>query len=194
MKKVSKRSWSATLAVMVGSAALVLIAPSFAEAAKPVQGDTAKAGTREGIVQSVSAKAIVLRELDGRTVRIPVAPTTQVFVDGKRALLRNVKAGFVASVAWKTGKPARVLQAFDLLGSHAVTVGVVDSVSADVLVVKENGGDTVSIPVNAKTRVFLDGKPSTLAAAAKRGYTVVIPATNSKNNKPVHELRFLHPV
>src|SRR5438128_565818 len=110
MNTVSKRSWSAALAVMVGFAMLVLIAPSFAAAAKPVQGDKAKAGTREGIVQSVSAKAIVLRELDGRTVTIPVAPSTQVFVDGKRATLHAVKAGFVASVAWKTSRPARVLQ------------------------------------------------------------------------------------
>jgi hypothetical protein len=41
--------------------------------------------------------------------------------------------------------------------------------------------------------VLLDGKPASLAAV-KRGYTVVIPATNSKNDKPVHELRFLRPV
>ena len=121
MSDVSRRRWSAAVAVTVGFAAVALAGPSFAEAATfakpahPGQGKAppargagnAKAGAGEGIVQSVSAKAIVLRELDGRTVSIPVALSTHVFVDGKRASLRDVKAGFVASAAWKAGKSAR---------------------------------------------------------------------------------------
>jgi len=145
---------------MVGFAAVALAGPSVAGAATAARGNGAKAGTREGIVQSVSAKAIVLRELDGRTVSVPVALSTHVFVDGKRSSLRVVKAGFVASAAWKTGKPASVLQAFNLLRQNPVSVGVVDSVSPGVLVMKESGGTTVSIPVNARTRVLLDGKPA----------------------------------
>ena len=86
-----------------------------------------------------------------------------------------------------------MLQAFDLSGQHAVSVGVVDSVSTGVLVVKESGGTTVSIPVNAKTRVLVDGKPASLAAV-KGGYTVVLTAKDSKGDKPAHELRFLRPV
>jgi hypothetical protein len=191
MSDISKRRWSATVAVTVGLVAAVLAGPSFAEAATFAKH--AKAGTREGIVQSVSAKSFVLKELDGRTVRIPVAVSTRVFVDGKRASLRDVRAGFVATVAWKTGRPARVLQAFDLLSQNAVSVGVVDSVSADVLVVKESDGTTLSVPVNARTRVLIDGKRASLAAV-KRGYTVVISANDSKGNKPAHELRFLRPV
>jgi hypothetical protein len=189
----SRRSWSAAVTVTIGLAAVVLAGPSFAGAATFAKPADAKAGAREGIVQSVSANAIVLKELDGRTVRIPVALSTHVFVDGKRASLRDVRAGFVASVAWKTGRSARVLQAFDLLGPHAVSVGVVDSVSTGVLVVKESGGATLSVPVNERTRVLIDGKRATLAAV-KRGYTVVISAYDSKGNKPAHELRFLRPV
>ncbi len=191
MNDTSRRSWTAAVAVTVG---LVLVAvPSLAGAATFAKPVDAKAGAREGIVQSVSARVIVLKELDGTTVRIPVALSTHVFVDGKRASLRNVRAGFVASVAWKTGKPARVLQAFDLLGPHPVTVGVVDSVSTGVLVVTENGGTTLAVPVNARTRVLIDGKRATLAAV-KRGYTVVISANDSKGKRPAHELRFLRPV
>jgi len=189
MSDVSRKRWSAV--VMLGFAAVALAVPSFAEAARGA--GNAKAAVREGIVQSVSAKAIVLRELDGRTVSVPVALSTHVFVDGKRSSLRVVKAGFVASAAWKTGKPASVLQAFNLLRQNPVSVGVVDSVSPGVLVMKESGGTTVSIPVNAGTRVLLDGKPASLAAV-KRGYTVVIPPRNSKSDKAVHELRFLRPV
>jgi hypothetical protein len=193
MNDISRRSWGAAVAVTVGLAAVVLAGPSLAHAATFAKPAHAKAGAREGIVQSVSAKAIVLKELDGRTVRIPVALSTHVFVDGKRASLRDVRAGFVASVAWNTGKSARVLQAFDLLGEHAVSVGVVDSVSTGVVVVTESGGTTLSVPVNARTRVLVDGKRATLAAV-KRGYTVVISEKDSKGDKPAHELRFLRPV
>jgi len=51
----------------------------------------------------------------------------------------------------------------------------------------------VSIPVNAKTRVLIDGKPAKLAAV-EAGYTVVITANDAKGAKPAHELRFLRPV
>ena len=214
MHDVSRRALRAVAAVAIVVAALPLAAPSLARAAtrgKPAQAGApakappahgaaaVKAGRGEGIVQSVSANAIVLRELDGSTVSVSVAASTHVFVDGKRASLRDVKAGFVASAAWKAGGSARVLQAFDLSGQHAVSVGVVDSVSSGLLVVTKTsgtsgtGGTTVSIPVNAKTRVLLDGKPATLAAV-KAGYTVVITANDAKGTKPAHELLFLQPV
>jgi hypothetical protein len=151
------------------------------------------ARARQGIVQSVSARAVVLRELDGTTVSVAVAPSTHVFVNGKRASVRDVKTGFVASAAWKPGNPARVLQAFDLSGPNAVSVGVVRSVATDALVVTETGGTTVSIAVNARTRVLVDGKPATLGAV-KPGYTVVIDIRGSKGKKATHELRFLRPV
>lgn len=190
MNRVSKRSWTAAAAVLVALAAVALAGPSLAQAAAPAK--PAKAGARKGIVQSVSPRAIVLRELDGSTVRIPVALSTRVFVDGRLATLQNIKRGFVATVTWTAGKPARVLQAFNLSGRHAVRVGVVDALSDGVLEVTLSDGSTLSIPVNAKTHVLLDGKRATLAAV-KTGYTVVIPAQSSKGNKPARELRFLRP-
>ena len=190
MNRVSKRSWTAAAAVLVALGAIALAGPSVAEAAAPAK--PAKAGARKGIVQSVSPRAIVLRELDGSTVRIPVALSTRVFVDGRLATLQNIKRGFVATATWTAGKPARVLQAFNLSGPHAVRVGVVDSLSNGVLDVTLSDGSTLSIPVTAKTHVLLDGKRATLAAV-KTGYTVVIPTQSSKGNKPAHELRFLRP-
>jgi len=190
MNRVSKRSWTAAAAVLVALGAVALAGPSVAEAAAPAK--PAKAGARKGIVQSVSPRAIVLRELDGSTVRIPVALSTRVFVDGRLATLQNIKRGFVATATWTAGKPARVLQAFNLSGRHAVRVGVVDALSDGILDVALSDGSTLSIAVNAKTHVLLDGKRATLAAV-KTGYTVVIPAQSSKGNKPAHELRFLRP-
>jgi hypothetical protein len=206
MNDISRRSWGAAVAV-TGVLAAAALVPSFAEAAafaKPPQAGPqgkappardngkAKAGAGEGIVQSVSADAVVLRELDGSTVSVPVVSSTQVFVDGQRASLREIKAGFVASGEWKAGRSAQVLRAFDPSGKNAVRVGVVESVSSGVLVVTGTTGTTMSIPVNAKTHVLLDGKPATLAAV-KTGYTVVISAKDSKGDKPAHELRFLRP-
>jgi hypothetical protein len=194
MDAFSKRNWRATVVVAIGVATVALVGSSFAQAATAARGAShAKTDAREGIVQSVGAKLIVLRELDGTTVSIPVAASTRVFVDGKRASLHDVRAGFVASVGWTKGKAARVLQAFNLLSQHPLTVGLVDSVSTGVLMVKESGGTKLSIPVNVRTRVFIDGKPGKLAAV-KRGYTVVISARDSKGDRPAHELRFLRPV
>jgi hypothetical protein len=175
---------------LVALAAVALAGPSVAEAAAPAK--RVKAGARKGIVQSVSPRAIVLRELDGSTVRVQIAPSTRVFVDGKRATLYDIRRGFVATATGPAGKPARVLQAFNLSGQHAVRVGVVDALSDGVLDVTLSDGSTLSIPVNAKTHVLLDGKRATLAAV-KTGYTVVIPAQNSKGKRPAHELRFLRP-
>ena len=188
MNRVSRRSWTA--AVVVTLAAVVLAGPSVAEAAAPAK--PAKAGARKGIVQSVSPRAVVLRQLDGSTVRVQVAPSTRVFVDGKRATLHDIRRGFVATATGTAGKPARVLQAFNLSGQHAVRVGIVDALSDGVLDVTLSDGGTLSIPVNAKTHVFVDGKRATLAAV-KTGYTVVIPANSSTGDKPARELRFLRP-
>jgi hypothetical protein len=175
---------------LVALVAVALAGPAVAEAAAPAK--PAKPGARKGIVQSVSPRAIVLRELDGRTVRVRVAPSTRVFVDGRRATLNDIRRGFVATATGSAGKPARVLQAFNLSGQHAVRVGIVDSLSNGVLEVTLTGGGTLSIAVNAKTHVLVDGKRATLAAV-KTGYTVVIPAMSSKGNRPAHELRFLRP-
>jgi hypothetical protein len=206
MNDLSRRSWSTAVAVTFACAALAAAssagAATFgkpaqpgppANAASPGKGSAAHgAGTGEGIVQSVSAGAIVLRELDGSTVSVPVGSSTHVFVDGKKASIRDVKVGFVASATWKAGKPAPVLKVFNLSGPHAVTVGIVDSVSTGGLVVTGTGGTTVSISVNSKTLLFVDGLPAKLAAV-KAGYTVVITAKDSKGGKPAHELRFLRP-
>jgi len=213
MKDVSSSSSRSALAVTIVCAVAALAGPTLAQAgslAKPVQPGAqgkkpappaaadVKAGRGEGIVQSVGANAIVLRELDGSTVSVAIVSSTHVFVDGKRASLRDVKAGYVAAAAWKAGGAARVLQAFDLSGRHAFGVGVVDSISNGVLVATQTvtsggAGTTVSISVNAKTRVFVDGKLAALPAV-KDGYTVVFDAKDSKGGKPAHELYFLRPV
>jgi hypothetical protein len=212
--EVSRRSWSATLVALALFATVVLAVgpsgggvgvaaaagPEAAGLAKPVQvkpqvkGPAARSGgSGQGIVQSVSARAVVLKELDGSTVRVPVDAKTRVLVDGKRASLRAVKPGFVAVATWTAGKATRELQAFDLSGQNAAGVAVVESVSADAVVVKDARGSTVTIRVDAKTRVLVDGKPASLRAVKPGYYTVVTNVKGSKGNKPASELHFLRP-
>ena len=102
MTEGSSRLQVATVVTAVFAAVVVALAgPSFASAAqlpKPAQEESpasgkqkdkapppsaeskakpnAKAGDGEGIVQSVSATTIVLRQLDGSTASVPVAAIT----------------------------------------------------------------------------------------------------------------------
>lgn len=214
MIEVSRRPWSATFVALALFATVVLAAgpsgggmgvaaaagPEAAALAKPVQvkpqvkGPAARSGgTGLGIVQSASARAVVLKKLDGSTVRVPVDAKTRVLVDGKPASLRAVKPGFVAVAKWKAGKATKELQAFDLSGQNAAGVAVVESVSADAVVVTEARGSTVTIPVDAKTRVLVDGKPASLRDVKPGYYTVVTNVKGSKGSKPASELRFLRP-
>jgi hypothetical protein len=89
--------------------------PNGSSAKSPATAGNALHGeqTTQGVVQSVSAKAVVLKTLDGSTVTIPVDARTRVLINGKPALLREIKPGFVVSAQWKPGRATQVLQALD---------------------------------------------------------------------------------
>jgi hypothetical protein len=62
-----------------------------------------------GVVQSLSATAVVLKQLDGSTVSVPVDRHTRVFVDGRPAELTDVKPGDVLVASWSAGRAASQL-------------------------------------------------------------------------------------
>ncbi len=64
----------------------------------------------EGVVQSVSTKAVVVRQLDGTTLTVPTDSRTVVFIDGRRAGLGDVEPGYVLAASWIPGKPVTVLR------------------------------------------------------------------------------------
>jgi hypothetical protein len=148
----------------------------------------APAQSVQGVVQAVVAGAVVLRELDGSSVRVPVGPKTRVFVDGKRALLGDVEAGYVVIASWKARNPTSDLQALSPQGATGLTA--VQSVLADAVVVRAPSGATVTIRVNRNTRVFVDGQPATLRDV-RPGFTLITRADQSKRARPARELRFL---
>jgi hypothetical protein len=65
----------------------------------------------QGVVQSVGSTSVVVKQLDGSAVTVPVdRRTTQVFVNNKHAQWTDVKPGYVLSATWKAGKPAPTLR------------------------------------------------------------------------------------
>ena len=168
--------------------AAVIAVPNVALAAPPPgKGPHGQPGSARGIVQSVAAQAVVVKELDGTTVRIPVAESTRVFFDGKRATLADARPGLVAIASWKANKAAAKLQLFDA----SAIVAVVRSTTARTVVVRMPAGSNVTIRVTPRTRVFLDGKPSQLHAV-KPGFLLVIKGA-PPTSRPAVELRFLRP-
>ncbi len=93
----------------------------------------AVAGT--GIVQTVYARGLIVTELDGRMVRVPVAARTRVLVDGVRASLADVEPGFVATFTGR-GKAVRVLRAVDPSPERRSGMATVASVSPNEVVVE----------------------------------------------------------
>jgi len=64
----------------------------------------------QGVVQSVSASTVLVKQLDGSAVIVPVDKTTQFYVNGKPAHIGDVKRGFVLIGTFQSGRPASVLR------------------------------------------------------------------------------------
>jgi hypothetical protein len=185
--------WSAGVASLAAAAALVVAAlPATATAAhsppaKPANPPHGQGGSARGIVQSLTANTVLVKELDGTSVEIPVGPSTHVFVNGRLATLDAVRPGLVATASWKAGKAATKLQLF---GASA-TIGVVKSRTAQSVVVTMPSGTNVTIRVTPKTRVFVDGRRAQLGAV-KPGFLLVLTGAVS-TKRAAAELRFLRP-
>ena len=147
-----------------------------------------------GIVQAVGAHAVLVRQLDGRSIRVPVGPRANVFVDGSPAQLSDLRAGFVVTISLKGTR--LVVRASNPgstpAPSTASTAGIVQSVSSDAVVVTAANGGTVTIAVAAKTQVFLNDAPVSIGQIAA-GDRLVKVGGGGGGRKPAHVLRFRRP-
>jgi hypothetical protein len=64
----------------------------------------------QGVVQAVFASTVLVKQLDGSAVVVPVDRRTQVFVNGHSAPWNVVKPGFVLIASWQVGRPAALLR------------------------------------------------------------------------------------
>jgi hypothetical protein len=115
VKVGSKTLVFATLA----SALLAFAAPALADRGKPSE----KSGppptptvshsatiSVQGVVQSVSGSAVVVRQLDGSAVSVGISRNTRITVDGRPGKISDVKPGFVLVTSVKVGQPASALR------------------------------------------------------------------------------------
>ena len=196
MTRVRTTSWRVGLACLAVAAALVVVAaPATAgplappakakpEGKPPPHG---QGGSARGIVQSATASVVLVKELDGTSVGIPIGPSTHFFLDGKRATLGDVRPGRVAIASWKAAKAAVKLQIFDA----SATIAIVKSTTAHSVVVTMPSGAKVTIRVTPQTRVFVDGNRAPLNTV-KPGYLLVLKGA-APTRRPPTELRFLRP-
>lgn len=130
---------------------------------------TATAAARDrrvdrGVVQSVSPTRIVLRELDGSTIAVPIGARTRVLLNGLPATIGDIRPGFVAAVAHDGSAPARVIRAFGRLQT-TIDRGIVVSVSGRTFVVRPlDAESTLTFRVTLRTRVRWRGLPATISA------------------------------
>ncbi len=77
---------------------------------QPAQSGTGVALAAEGVVQSISATAVTVRQLDGTTVAVPIGRQTAVYVNGRSARLGAARPGDVLVASWTGGQPATVVR------------------------------------------------------------------------------------
>jgi hypothetical protein len=134
---------------------LVLVAiASLATAAPAVAADRV---VERGIVQSVAPGGVVLRALDGTEITVPLAAETRYHVNGRPATIAEIRPGFVAEVVTSgSGGAPIVVRAFGRV-ERPVERGVIARLAPRGLVLRRGQGDTIRIPINDRTVVWLAG-------------------------------------
>lgn len=157
--------------VVIALAGLLLAAPGLARAV-PLG-----LATDQGVVQSVSPTAIVLRTLDGSMLTLAVGPSTRVRLNGGPAQLTDVQPGFVAAVVHNGARAAVVVRAF---GRVALVTdrGRVTSLTASSIAVRTASGAILSISLDATTRFRRLGLPVSRAAARPGALVAVVHPPN----------------
>jgi hypothetical protein len=136
----------ALLVLLAACAALAATAPAIA----------ADRVVERGIVQATGPTAVVLRALDGTEITVPVGPETRYRLNGRRATSGAVRRGFVAEAVTVGSGPAIVIRAFGRVADR-IEIGRVVRVRHRVLVLRRGPGETIRIPVTARTTVWRAG-------------------------------------
>ena len=173
MKKVI----SLLLIGLVASLAVVVVSPAGAKKGHPKRTAAAKRHAVGGVVQSVASDSVTLTRKKGDPVTVQVNGDTKIVVNGKSGTLSDVKVGYVALArVTKAGGPAKLLRAHAVPALGTIVAGQVDSVGGNSLTLKKKDGSTITIGVNADTKIFVGGKAATLADV-ETGYVAYVRRT-----------------
>ena len=165
------------LIALVASLAVVVVSPAGAKKGHPKGTAAAKRHAVGGVVQSVASDSVTLTRKKGDPVTVQVNGDTKIVVNGKSATLSDVKIGYVALARVpKAGGPAKLLRAHAVPALGTIVAGQVDSVGGNSITLKKKDGSTVTIAVNADTKIFVSGKAATLADV-ETGYVAYVSRT-----------------
>jgi hypothetical protein len=165
---------------LVASFAVIAVSPAGAKKGHPrVHAAKGKARLAAGTVQSVGTGSVTLKRKKGDPVTVQVNGDTKIIVNGKAGTLGDIQVGFLA-VARLTaaGGPAKVLRAHTPPQPGKVVAGTVDSVGSDSITLKKKDGGTVTIAVNADTKIRVNGKPGALSDV-EAGYGAIVRRTSA---------------
>ena len=129
----------------------MLVAACAALAAAAPAG-AANGLVERGIVQSVGPSQLVLRALDGTEVTVAVGPATRVRLNGKAAVLAEIRRGFVAEAVTAGDGPALVIRAFGRVAQGA-PVGELVRIGPRGLVLRRAGARLL-IGVTRRTQAW----------------------------------------
>ncbi len=161
------------LLVAAVTASVALGAASPAVAKKKNKGPAV-----HGIVQSVAPNSITLKLKNGNSATIQVSSDTKIVVNHKPGTLADIEVGYRAVVKGKPGEPAKLIRAYEPPAPDTVVHGLVDLVGNDSITIKKKDGSSVTIPVNADTKIRVNGKPGTLSDI-KAGYRAIVHRTSA---------------
>ena len=110
-------------AAIIAGLSIAFAAPALASSGKGPVKSTATTSTAttagshsapvvhvQGVVQSVSASAVVVRQLDGSAVSVAIDRRTKITIDGRPGKIGDVKPGFVLVTTVTAGRPASALR------------------------------------------------------------------------------------
>ena len=104
-----KRRVGVALALVTLAGALATAAPAH----RDDHGSPGPAQSHQGVVQAVTPSGVLLKQLDGSLVTVPVDGRTRILVNGRPGLLRDVRPGYVAAARWQAGRPTDRLETVD---------------------------------------------------------------------------------
>ena len=145
---------------------LASLPPGWSHAAVNVVGPKGQAHTLvydRGKVTAVGPLTLTLNELDSSVVKIAVAATATVKLNGQPGAFSQLQVGDNAMTMGIDGAPAIQVQATAPPAPPVTTQGRVIAVDASSLTLKEQDGTVVTIAVAANAVVKVNGQPGSLS-------------------------------
>ena len=163
-------------------ALVVLVAMAWvggsSASARPPATEPGNSPVVRGIVQSVSQNGLVVRTLDGSTVRVAVDETTRIRVNDKPASILAIQPGFVVVVTQHGNAPVTIDAYGSTLAPARVrpVVGTLRLPTATSLLLAVPGHGSERFALDPASRILVDGKVGSTGQLVAGDVAVVRPA------------------